>query len=54
MQKHSIHLGNYHVPQNAVNGVCVDIGGNTGQFSIKYNDFLKLYMCMNHKKNVMK
>jgi FkbM family methyltransferase len=41
MQKHSIHLGNYHVPQNAINGVCVDVGGNTGQFSIKHNDFFK-------------
>ena len=38
-QIHSNHLGNYYVPDNAYNGVCVDIGGNTGQFSLKYKDF---------------
>ena len=40
-QIHSQHLGNYFVPDNIKNGVCVDIGGNTGQFSIKYKDFFK-------------
>ena len=38
-QIHSNHLGNYYVPTNLYNGVCVDIGGNTGQFSLKYKDF---------------
>ena len=40
-QIHSIHCGNYYVPLNAKNGVCVDIGGNTGAFSLKYKDFFK-------------
>ena len=40
-QNHSNHLGNYYVPFNAKNGICVDIGGNTGQFSLKYNSFFK-------------
>jgi FkbM family methyltransferase len=39
MQRHSVHLGNYIVPESARNGVAVDIGGNTGQFSLKYKDF---------------
>uniref|UniRef100_A0A6C0EVB3 Methyltransferase FkbM domain-containing protein n=1 Tax=viral metagenome TaxID=1070528 RepID=A0A6C0EVB3_9ZZZZ len=41
MQVHSSHLGNYVVPLNVKNGVCIDIGGNTGQFSLKYKDFFK-------------
>ena len=40
-QIHSIHLGNYTVPLNVKNGICIDIGGNTGQFSLKYKDFFK-------------
>jgi FkbM family methyltransferase len=42
MQKHSVHLGNYIVPDGARGGVCVDIGGNTGQFALKYRDFFRL------------
>ena len=41
-QKHSSHLGNYIVPLNTKDGICVDIGGNTGQFSLKYANFFKL------------
>jgi FkbM family methyltransferase len=41
MQQHSIHLGNYFVPEILKNGVAVDIGGNTGQFALKYKDFFK-------------
>lgn len=40
-QIHSSHIGNYFVPLNTKNGICVDIGGNTGQFSLKYKDFFK-------------
>lgn len=40
-QIHSSHIGNYIVPLNIKNGVCIDIGGNTGQFSLKYKDFFK-------------
>jgi len=40
-QIHSEHLGNYFVPQDIKNGICVDIGGNTGQFSLKYKNFFK-------------
>jgi FkbM family methyltransferase len=40
-QIHSNHIGNYFVPLNIKNGTCVDIGGNTGQFSLKYKDFFK-------------
>lgn len=39
MQIHSCHLGSYYVPSTTKDGVCVDIGGNTGQFSLKYKDF---------------
>jgi hypothetical protein len=53
-QIHSIHCGNYFVPLNIKNGICVDIGGNTGQFSLKYKDFFKKIIFMNHKKSVMK
>jgi FkbM family methyltransferase len=41
MQTHSEHLGNYHVPERCRDGICVDIGGNTGQFSLKYANFFK-------------
>ena len=40
-QIHSQHLGNYYVPEECKGGVCVDIGGNTGQFSIKYAGFFR-------------
>lgn len=53
-QIHSCHLGNYIVPKNTENGICVDIGGNTGQFSLKYKFFLNRSIFMNHKENVMK
>lgn len=33
------NLGNYIVPEDVRGGVCVDIGGNTGCFSLKYKDF---------------
>jgi len=39
MQIHSAHLGNYFVPETCKDGKCVDIGGNTGEFSLKYKDF---------------
>ena len=41
MQIHIQHLGNYHVPEQCRDGICVDIGGNTGQFSLKYANFFK-------------
>jgi FkbM family methyltransferase len=41
-QIHSNHLGYYIVPQYVKGGICVDIGGNTGQFSLKYADFFKV------------
>jgi FkbM family methyltransferase len=45
MQIHSIHCGEYIVPECVKNGVAVDIGGNTGQFSLKYKDFFnKIYI----------
>jgi len=34
--------GNYIVPYYCKNGICVDIGGNLGSFSLKYKDFFKL------------
>ena len=38
MQIHSQHLGNYFVPRQCKNGVCIDIGGNTGSSTdIEYN-----------------
>jgi FkbM family methyltransferase len=40
-QIHSCHLGNYHVPLDVKNGICIDIGGNTGQFTLKYSNFFK-------------
>lgn len=40
-QIHSNHLGNYYVPADCRNGNCVDIGGNTGCFTLKYVDFFK-------------
>ena len=40
-QIHSAHLGRYFVPSNVSNGICVDVGGNTGQFSLKYKNFFK-------------
>ena len=42
MQIHSTHLGNYFVPLSIKDGICVDIGGNTGQFSLKYKNFFSL------------
>lgn len=45
MQRHSCHLGNYIVPDCVKGGVAVDIGGNTGQFSLKYkNIFSKIHI----------
>ena len=44
-QIYSIHLGNYFVPESVKNGVSVDIGGNTGQFALKYKDvFSKIHV----------
>ena len=41
-QNYTSHLGNYIVPLNTQDGICVDIGGNTGQFSLKYANFFKV------------
>jgi FkbM family methyltransferase len=35
------NLGHYVVPESVRGGVCVDIGGNTGAFTHKYQDFFK-------------
>jgi len=35
------NCGNYIVPIEVKNGVCIDIGGNTGAFSLKYVEFFK-------------
>jgi FkbM family methyltransferase len=40
-QIHSVHLGKYFVPQNMKDAICVDVGGNTGQFAVKYNNYFK-------------
>ena len=40
-QIHQEHCGNYTVPNNLQNCNCIDIGGNTGMFSLKYKDFFK-------------
>lgn len=40
MQLHNYgNLGNYIVPEDVRGGMCVDIGGNTGCFSLSYKDF---------------
>jgi FkbM family methyltransferase len=31
-----INLGNYHVPNDTKDGICVDIGSNLGDFTAKY------------------
>jgi len=33
------NIGNYVVPEECMGGICVDIGGNTGVFSLTYKDF---------------
>ena len=39
----SLNLGNYHVPDETKNGICVDIGSNLGDFTAKYlNHFDKI------------
>jgi len=38
-QTHNAHCGNYYVPPCVKDGVCIDIGGNTGEFSLKNLDF---------------
>jgi FkbM family methyltransferase len=36
-----INLGNYIVPNEVKNGICIDVGCNLGDFTKKYNDFFK-------------
>jgi FkbM family methyltransferase len=39
-----INLGNYIVPVETVNGICIDIGANLGDFTNKYtNHFKEIY-----------
>jgi hypothetical protein len=41
MQLHNYNnVGNYVVPQECSGGICVDIGGNTGVFSLLYNIYI--------------
>lgn len=41
-QRHNYsNLGHYFVPDCIKGGICVDIGGNTGCFSLKYATFFK-------------
>ena len=35
------HIGNYIVPEDTKNGICVDIGANYGNFIEKYNNHFK-------------
>ena len=37
-----MNLGNYIVPDDARNGVCLEIGSNVGNFFTKYKNFFKL------------
>lgn len=36
------NIGNYKVPQNLRDGICVDIGANVGNFFKKYKNFFSL------------
>jgi FkbM family methyltransferase len=39
-----MNLGNYNVPSDTINGVCVDVGANLGDFTNKYlNHFKKIF-----------
>lgn len=39
-----MNLGNYSVPYETVNGICIDVGSNFGDFIDKYyNHFSKIY-----------
>lgn len=39
-----MNLGNYNVPSDTINGVCVDVGANLGDFTNKYlNHFSKIF-----------
>ena len=40
-QIHKAHCGNYVVPEVVRNGSCIDIGGNSGEFSLKFKNFFK-------------
>jgi FkbM family methyltransferase len=40
----NINLGNYIVPDEVKNGICIDVGCNLGDFTKKYGDFFnKIY-----------
>jgi len=41
-QTHKVHCGNYIVPNVVQNGSCIDIGGNSGEFSLKFKNFFKI------------
>ena len=34
-------IGNYYIPNDVKNGIAVDIGGNTGYFSLTYKEYFK-------------
>jgi FkbM family methyltransferase len=36
------HTGDYFIPEDCKNGICVDIGANCGNFLLKYADFFSL------------
>lgn len=39
-----MNLGNYQVPNETINGICVDVGANLGDFTNKYlNHFSKIF-----------
>jgi FkbM family methyltransferase len=39
-----MNLGNYNVPDETTNGVCIDVGANFGDFTNRYvNHFSKIY-----------
>jgi len=45
MQIHSNHPINYLVPLNTKDGICIDIGGNMGQFTLLYHKhFSKMHV----------
>jgi len=35
------NLGNYIIPEETKNGICIDIGSNVGSFLKKYVNFFK-------------